>query len=329
MLFRFSLAGWCLLMVALPAAGATLPTVDPSFEVAFSGEIVYGFGEVGAPVPGQKALLLDLYEPEGAGLDGELLPAVVIIHGGGFVGGSRRQSQLVDIAFAMASRGYVAISIDYRVIPDEPVPSARVEPLLQAVFDGQGLLPTATAEAMVAAVDDGLTALDWLRASAGGLGVDPDRIGLLGGSAGAITSVHLAYVLDNLGVPPQPLRFVVDLWGGSLIPPADRTAAAGHLDAGEPPFIAIHGTDDPTVPFELSELLVARAVDQGVPHELYPLEGAGHGFGSIDIFTLEASPGVTLFERVLGWTREALHGPEVFSDGFESGDTSAWSSALP
>lgn len=324
MLFRFFLAGLCL-YGALPVLAETpLPTVNPAFEVAVSEGIIYGQGEVEAPTAGHKNLLLDLYEPVAAGLDGELLPAVVIIHGGGFFGGSRRQEELVRIANEMASRGYVAISIDYRLIPDEPVPSARVEPLLQAIFDDQGELPTANAKGITAAIDDGLTAIDWLHASADNLGVDTDRIGLVGASAGAITSVHLAYVLDNHGLPPQALRFVVDFWGGSVIPPNDRAAAAAHLDAVEPPLIAIHGTHDQSVSVEYSDLLVARALDQGLAHEYYRIEGAGHGFVSVDIFTLEASPGVTLFERVLSWTREALLGPTIFSDGFESGDTSAW-----
>ena len=324
MLFRVLVAGLCLIGALPTLAQVTLPTVGPSFEVAVSEGIVYGQGEVRAPAPGHKDLLLDLYEPVGAGLGGELLPAVVIIHGGGFFGGSRQQQELVDIANEMASRGYVAISIDYRVIPDEPVPSARVEPLLQAIFDGQGELPTANAEGITAAIDDGLTALDWLRASAGSLGVDTGRIGLVGGSAGAITSVHLAYVLDNHGLEAEALRFVVDFWGGSVIPPDDLEAAASHLDAGEPPLIAIHGTNDQSVSVEYSDLLVARAVDQDVAHEYYRIEGAGHGFGAIEIFTLEVSPGVTLFDRVLSWTREVLIGPAIFNDGFESGDTTAW-----
>ncbi|MEM1180506.1 MAG: alpha/beta hydrolase [Acidobacteriota bacterium] len=315
---------------ALPAlAGDQLPTVDPTFQIEFTQGLVYGVGEVEAPAPGQKDLLLDLYEPIGAGQDGELLPALVIIHGGGFVGGSRQQSQLVDIALEAASRGYVAISIDYRLEPDAPVTSARVEPILQGFLAGQGDVSTAQAEAIVAAIDDGLTALDWLLASAPELGVDPDRIGLLGGSAGAITSVHLAYILDNYGLEPQAVRFVIDLWGGSVIPPDDAEAAAAHLGTGEAPLFAIHGELDSTVPVELSDLLTARALDQQVPYEYHPIADAGHGFGSVDLFNREVTPGVTLFDRALAFARSALQGtvplvPPVFTDGFESGDTSAW-----
>ncbi|MEM7581886.1 MAG: alpha/beta hydrolase [Acidobacteriota bacterium] len=320
----------CLFGVQPAVAGeTTLPTVDPSFDVAVTTGLVYGVGEVQAPIPGLKDLLLDLYEPTAAGAHGELLPALVIIHGGGFFGGSRQQEHLVQIANEMATRGYVVVSIDYRLVPDEPVPSPRVEPILQAMIDGQGGTPTANGVAAVAAIDDGLTALDWLREAAGSLGVDPARIGILGGSAGAITSVHMAYVLDNYGVPAPALSFVVDLWGGSLIPPDDPAAAAAHLEAGEPPLFVIHGIEDRSVPVELSELLVARALEQGVVHEYHPIEGAGHGFGSIDLFNREVTPGVTLFDRVLIWSREVLMSSPMFVDSFESGDTSAWSSTSP
>ena len=68
----------------------------------------------------------------------------------------------------------------------------------------------------VVAIDDGLTAMDWLLSNAESLELDPERIGLLGGSAGAITTVHLGYVLDNYGVAGPEAALVVDFWGENI-----------------------------------------------------------------------------------------------------------------
>ncbi|MEM8964430.1 MAG: alpha/beta hydrolase, partial [Acidobacteriota bacterium] len=280
-----------------------LPTVDPTYEVSVTTGLVYGHGQVNAPVAGEKALLLDLYEPVGTT---GLRPVLVAIHGGGFIGGSRDNLTFVRMSQEMASRGWVVVSIDYRLLGDDPVLSSRVEPLVAPTTDGAPAFVVPTLRAMLAAVDDGLTLVDWLLANVDALQIDPTKIGVMGGSAGAITSVHLAYVLDNYGISAPSLAFVADYWGGSYIPPGDNAAAANHLGAGEPPLFVVHGTNDPTVEFERSELLVARAENQGVPVEFHPIQGAGHGFGNVDIFTLEASPGVTIFQRMTEWTRSVL-----------------------
>ncbi len=316
---RCALVGLCLAAVGLGAtAQPALPVFDATFAVVVDNAVVYGQGAVNAPAPGQKNLLLDVYRPVGANGSGALSPVIIIIHGGGFTGGTRTQGQLVTIARAMAARGFVAVSIDYRLAPDQPVPSARVSNLLAPATVGTSGSTFQQRVAAVAAVDDGLTAVDWLRSNAGQLSIDTSRIGLLGGSAGAITAIHMAYVLDNYGVSASRFNFVVDLWGASLIPADDPVAAANHLGTGEAPLFIIHGTNDPTVPFSASELLVARAVNQQLPHAFYPVVGAGHGFGAINIFVLEASPGVTLFDRMLQWTVQAVRDDEnLLRNGFE------------
>ena len=317
--FSRVLAGLYFALTCMAAhAQSTLPVFEPLFQLNVNSAVVYGQGQVNFPAPGQKALLLDLYRPVGANVGGVRSPAVVIIHGGGFQGGTRTQAELVTIARAMAARGFVAVSIDYRLVPDQPVLSTRVAKLLGPATVGTSGAILAQRIAAVAAIDDGLSAVDWLQANAAQLSLDPQRIGLLGGSAGAITAVHMGYILDNYGINATAFNFVVDLWGASLVPANDPIAASNHLETAESPLFVIHGTEDPTVQFVASELLVARAANQGVAHEFYPVLGAGHGFGAINIFTLEASPGVTLFDRMMTWTVQmALGGERWFRDGFE------------
>ncbi|MEM6455823.1 MAG: alpha/beta hydrolase [Acidobacteriota bacterium] len=314
------LCSLCLFLIA-EGVGAqlALPAAYPAYGVQVTTGIVYGHGQVSAPTPGSKALLLDLYEPVGVD-PGAQRPALVIVHGGGFVFGTRLQPELVMIAEGMAARGHVVVSIDYRLVPDAPVPSARMAPILAAAIGDLTGAAADNARAGVAAIDDAWTAVDWLRAQADALSVDPETIGMLGGSAGAITAVHAGYVLDNYGIAGPPLSYVVDFWGGSRIPPDDAAAAAAHLDTGEPPLFVAHGTEDDVVPFEWSQRLVDRALDQDVDVVFHPLPGAGHG---VDIFSVEIEAGVTLFDDMLRWTRATLLAL-TFEDGFESGDTLGW-----
>jgi acetyl esterase/lipase len=159
---------------------------------------------------------------------------------------------------------------------------------------------------MVAAVDDTLTAFDWIRAHRRQLRIHLKHLGVAGASAGAITSDHVAYALDDLGVRAPRLRFVGDLWGGIFIPLANPQAAADQLEPGEASLFAVHGSADPTVPVILDDWLTARAADVGVPVEYHRIEGGQHGFGGTGFFTHEVAPGETSFDRMLDFAQTAL-----------------------
>lgn len=251
--------------------------VDPQFDVGATPDIQYGSAPIGSP-PGDFALRLDLYEPVGEGVPSPR-PVVITIHGGSFVGGSRKDPNHVRIATEMASRGYTAISISYRLIPQQPVTAPEFQPI--------GLAQTA--------VQDLATAHAWLLDNAGDLDADPSRIIVFGSSAGAITIVHAAYQLDDIGLAPlSGISSIVDLWGGFIGPPASAL-----MQAGEPPVFIVHGDEDTTVPARLSYELAEAAEAVGIAHELHIVEGAGHSFGPTRYFTREVSPGVTLFDETV------------------------------
>ncbi len=260
-----------------------------------------------------KALLLDLYEPTGQTVPGSPRPAILIIHGGGFVGGSRQFPAWVDLATELAKRGYVVASIDYRLAGDDPVLSERVQALpLTTGFEFERW--------MIAAVDDGLTALDWLVDNTGTLYLDPTRLGVMGGSAGATTAIHLAYTVSDYGIDSPALKIAVDLWGSAMIPLDDPEAAVNHLETGEPPIFIVHGTEDGTVPISRSYALAARADEQGVPYEFHLIDGAAHGFDYIDLLVDEVEPGLSVFDRMVEWIHAAL-----FQDfTINAGHSGAW-----
>lgn len=230
--------------------GPTGPTryIDPVFaEVEVESAVQYGESvPFGAEDP--APLLLDRYTP--AGDTATDRPAIVWIHGGGFVIGTRTEPGLVYWAEAFAQRGYVNVSISYRLRSSEDY---NADPI--------GAITDAT--------EDAGTAIAWLRNNADELGIDADRIAVGGTSAGAVTALFLAYVAPSDGVF-QPSA-VVDYWGSLPGTELDQT-----IQTGESPLFIVHGTEDQRVPYAEAEELAARADEVGLPYEFYPLQGAGH-----------------------------------------------------
>jgi len=291
---------WRLTAVLLCLAALAAEPASAGGGVRVTEAVVYGEGRVNQPERGRARLRLDLYRP--AARSGRLRPAVMLVHGGGFSGGTRAQPDLVRIAHALARSGVVVASIDYRLTPQAPVPSRRVARVAAVapdipVFDG-----------MVAAVDDTLTALDWLRRRdrAARLGIDRGRIGLVGGSAGAITAGHVAYALDDIGVAAPRIRFVGDLWGGIFLTAPGARSGAAQLERGEAALFAVHGSGDRTVPVDLDDALVARARAVGVRAEYHRIPGAGHGFAATGFFTRDVVAEQTAYQRLLRFARTAL-----------------------
>jgi len=197
-----------------------------------------------------ETLLLDLYQPRGD-TDGSR-PAIVVVHGGGFVGGSRGASQMVQLGADLARRGYVAVSIDYRLAPSG-------NPITAQVIEDAG--------------HDCKAAVRWLRANAASLRLDQGRIAAIGSSAGGYTILEAAYADHGEGSSGNPghdssLQVVADLWGAMLDPTL--------VEAVEAPLIIVHGTADPVVPFAAAQALAAQATAVGLPFELWPIQGAGH-----------------------------------------------------
>ena len=234
--------------------------------------------------PNGEALALNMARPKP---DSGLRPAILCIHGGGFRAGKRESYD--NQCKKLASRGFVAVTITYRLAPKHQFP---------------------------AAVHDCKAAVRWLRANAAKYNIDPTKIGVTGGSAGG----HLAQFLGvtaNIpefegtgGNPGQPshVNCVVNVYG-----PSDFTKSYGKsVDAhevlplwfggnlethrqrhivGSPlfwvtpdaaPTLCIHGTEDKYVAHEQAVWIVDKLKAAGVEAELLTMEGAGHGFKGVD-----------------------------------------------
>ncbi len=240
----------------------------------FLSGIVFGKG-------GETELKLDLAMPkEGEGP----FPAILCLHGGGWVGGERQQMK--GTIEAMAQRGYVAISPDYRLAPQDRFP---------------------------AQIEDCKAAVRWVRANAEKYRINPEKIGVFGFSAGA----HLACLLGvtskddglegNGGNAEQssavqavvsffgPTDFTQPVWsdkvmdrhlkpflGGTAQEKAEvyrRASPFTYAGKNAPPFLFVHGTADDIVPIEQSEEMVKKLRQAGVSARLIAVVGEGHGWG--------------------------------------------------
>lgn len=267
----FALLTTIYFMMALQAETLASPFRAPQFEVKKTSGIVYAQGEVKTPATGFKNLLLDVYEPNGENLP-PLRPAMIVIHGGGFKSGSREAGNMAELCKELAGRGFVCISIDYRMQGDDPDTEGR----------------TLMERSIRAAVIDAGESLKWLVAHAKEYHVDTARIAVGGGSAGAITSLLLTYSKQTRMRRPA-IAAVVDLWG-SLYRSCDD------IEAGDPPVLIIHGVNDKIVPYSGATDIVNRTKAVGVTCELYAMAGAGHGVK----LTTEVD-GVSLMQRIVNF----------------------------
>lgn len=231
--------------------------------------------------------MLDLYLPAKRTTENPL-PVVVFIHGGGWARGDRKYSS-GDVLSLVASGDYAGVKLSYRLTNEAKWP---------------------------AQIHDCKAAIRWIRANAGKFGLDPDRIGVWGFSAGAHlasllgtsgdvrelegdlgpypnTSSRVACVVNGFG--PQdftmPLMFrngepvvedkaVVDLMGEPLAGIREKLLLASpvtHVTQDDPPFLTIHGTADQRVDFAHAKRIHAALVESGVSSILIPVDGGGHG----------------------------------------------------
>ena len=214
---------------AIPTADAEgVRYLDEVFsDITTTKDVVYGqavnyLGEM-------ETLTLDVHEP--AGDTAAWRAAVVWIHGGYFRRGTKEDYRQMWEQFARA--GYVTVSINYRLNPTTPedildtVLQGRIDEYIDTVRDAQ---------------HDAQAAIRWVRANAQSLRVDPERIAVVGHSAGGLTTNMVAFNDHDPGTSGNPgyssrVAAAVAMAGGSL--PIKMV----NIDPGEPPFLVVHGVD--------------------------------------------------------------------------------------
>ena len=256
-----------------------LKGLDPAREVfpgITAGDLVYAMsprpadglraGTAAYRPGGDPAHRLRWYAPPGPGPH----PAVLFVHSGSWSGGDA--SMYLRYASDLATRGFVAATMDYRLVPRVAWPGP---------------------------LEDVRAAVAWMRADAPGLGVDPAALALAGASAGG----HLAAMaaldpVDPVGpgdvaaavlwYPPLRLGTMASVPGNSGVVrallgglDAARLAAASpmtHVWALAPPTLTMTGECDPICPEADARAFHERLTAFGVPNQLAVVGGAPHGF---------------------------------------------------
>jgi len=216
----------------------------------------------GNPAP----LRLHAFFPEGHQAS-DKRPAIVFFFGGGWTGGS--PSQFYPQAAYLASRGMVALAAEYRVEKQHGTPPK-------------------------ACVADGKSAVRYVRAHAGELGVDPKRVAAGGGSAGGHVAAATATVQgfddpdDDTAASAVPDALVLfnpvydngpDGYGHDRLGDEWRQLSPAHnIRKGIPPAIVFLGTEDNLIPVATAKAFQAAMRGVHSRSELVLFEGEGHGF---------------------------------------------------
>ena len=232
---------------------------------------------------GDKSELCDLYLPVKTPAEGH--PVVVVVHGGGWISGDKWT--IAGYARELATNGFAAIAINYRLAPEHKFPKQ---------------------------VDDVRQALVWTNEHAEQYALDLNRVGLFGYSAGG----HLVSLVSSLADEPITTQATASLWslsddrwsklptinavcaGGPpcdfrSIPPTNTSLAyflggsrrdkpdvyvaaspTAHISAKDPATQIIHGENDMLVPIAGSQSFHAMQVEMGVDSRLKIMPNQGH-----------------------------------------------------
>ncbi|WP_141718914.1 alpha/beta hydrolase [Curtobacterium sp. ER1/6] len=230
-------------------------------------------------------------------------PAVMMIHGGSWSHGDKATAAYRAVCQYLASEGFVTVNVDYRLAPTDPWP---------------------------AGYDDVRRALDWVfrPATLETYDIDPDRVGLFGGSAGGNLAALLA-VQDHESAAwaaGDRVRAVVDLSGPTDLtarstepdgvsasfqrkqllylgcrayadcPAAQQASPGSHVTTDTPPFFVGHSTDE-FIPLWESQEFVATLRAHDVPVTFVAVEGTAHSIAQLDR---------AMSERVVAFLRARL-----------------------
>jgi acetyl esterase/lipase len=276
---------WLIIFFAgIPFLLAEEESSDPSFVSTLRMEVR---GDIPFLNP-TRSEKMDLYLPKDRPSN-TLCPAVLVIHGGGWKRGDKRQAREIEFGTTLAENGYVAASINYALR------SAGKFPLnLQDCKNG----------------------IRYLRAHAGELGIDPSRIAVMGGSAGGHLALMVAYTGDDPALAPtepypgvsDKVSCVVDFYGitdigsrkktdpngnptepqvvesevqaifGSKPEDWKKASPVGYIRKDLPPTLILHGRKDTTVDSDQSQELADALKKAGATYEIIWLPNAPHSF---------------------------------------------------
>lgn len=250
-------------------------------EVVFTPNVVYGRG-------GDIDLHMDIAKPQSQNKD---LPCVLFIHGGGWRMGDKSMHAKHVVDFS--EHGYVAVSVQYRLCPRYRFPCQ---------------------------VEDVKCAVRYLRANADKYGIDENRIGAVGFSAGAHLAMMLGAMDEGDGlegdggwadqsskvqavvsyfgptdfrtgpVPDRAAPLLNEFIGGTREEKKDAWFAASpakYVNQGDAPMLLFQGTNDSLVPYQQATQMATEMANSGIPGRVELIMKVGHGWGGKEMSRTE------------------------------------------
>ena len=255
-------------VACLAALGASLLAQESKVAIPDSVSV-----EANIPYGQYKETVLDVMQPKAPSAGKR--PGVIVIHGGGWVGGTK-EGHSQETCLRYVEKGFVCADVEYR------------------------LAKVATAPA---AVTDVLDAAHWFESNAKKYQVDTKRIVVTGGSAGGHLSLMVGMTPKSAKIgPPARIAAVVNFYGitdvadqlggpnmrdyaVTWVPEqtgrqelARRVSPMTYVRKGLPPILTIHGDADETVPYEHGVKLTKALRDAGADAELVSVPQGHHGF---------------------------------------------------
>ena len=231
----------------------------------------------------QRKEMMDAYLPSQS--DGQPVPGVVLVHGGGWTEGSRKREREVQFAEALAKAGFAVFSIDYAL----------------GAWSGRPFESRLARSAWPQCLYDCKSAIRYVRHHAAEFGVNPSRLAVAGGSAGAHLAMMTALTSrlpawDRVGphanesscvdcvivsrgifnVDPTFSRWLIDESNASD-PSVQRAASPlSYVARGAPPVLAFHGSRDDVADVGQARAFAERLHQCGVEHRLVVVPDKGH-----------------------------------------------------
>ncbi|MCX7710972.1 MAG: DUF1749 domain-containing protein [Clostridia bacterium] len=225
----------------------------------------------------QQELKLDVYQPSGD--IASTRSAIVFVHGGGLVGGSKDEAYFKNFCADFVKKGYVVFSIDYRLRENQ-------DKYMDALKD---------------AAEDAASAVEWVMNNSSKYKVDKNHIAFLGHSVGSDIINNLCYNDKAAGkLPKDSIYAVVEIAGAGLSLFTDK----GVVKKNAPPCLIVHGTLDEYIPYNLSTEFSDALRKNGIPYSFLTLKDGTHLFRD-DYYEVVDTSVQFLYNQLIGFNVRA------------------------
>lgn len=201
-----------------------------------------------------RPVYMDIFTPKGDTLTKR--PAIIFVHSGGFLMGSKKNDDMIAFCDSFARRGYVTAALGYRIGMGAEITTLWGFPLSIKLSEKNA------ARAVYRATQDSRAAIRFLKSKAGDYGIDTSKIYMVGSSAGGFVALHNLYMnqpheipelaltepslgnLDTVGIQGygSQANAIVSMWGALEKPEL--------IEDEKTPVFLVHGEDDDVVYFK-------------------------------------------------------------------------------